>query len=285
MVDPDPALDVDAYLRRIGVDPATVDPPLDDPTGDDRATLARLQRAHVHAVPFETLAITGDPYGDGGGGGVSLSPADLREKVVDRERGGFCFELDGLFGRLLATLGVPVEYAAARVLDGDGDPGNPANHLVLVVDGELLVDAGLGSPKLRRPVALDPDAAPVEDRAGVGWRVRASDRPDADRRLQVREDGLDGDADDGDGWTTRYLLDTTPRDLGYFRATCDHLATAPESGFTGDPVATVALPGGFAKLTPDRFVREGPDGRAERAVDADGYHDLLADVFGIELRG
>lgn len=262
MSDGDGRLSPDRYLGRLGIDPATV--------AGDLATLERLQRAHVTRVPFETLSITGDPFDGGDGERIVLSVPALYGKVVERRRGGFCFELNGLFGWLLDELGFDVTRVAGRMAHA---LDTPANHhpLLVTLDREYLVDVGMGAPVLRWPVALGSTAGP--DAAGVAWRVRPSDRPDADHVLQQRPD---------EEWVDRYVFDTTPRSLSYFEATCDYLQSAPESGFTGAPTVLRATADGVVTLTPETFSRSDPDGTAERAVDEAEYRRLLEREFGIE---
>lgn len=257
------------YCARIGLSP-------DEAGSLDRETLTRLQRAHVTSVPFETFSINGDPVGGRPGGGVSLSLPDLYEKVVGRERGGFCFELNGAFGWLLGELGFDVTRLSARMVSAIE---LPANHhpLLVTLDRPYLVDAGMGQPMLRRPLPLDSREPAPADEAGVQWRVAESDRPDADYLLQYRE----GD----ETWADRYVFDTTPRSLDYFAATCDYLQSAPESGFVGDPTVTLATPDGSLKLKRDRFTVTRGDETDERSVEESAYHDLLADEFGIVFPG
>jgi N-hydroxyarylamine O-acetyltransferase len=264
------AVEVDAYLDRIGVDPATVGPP-------DLATARRLQRAHVTAVPFETLSITGDPFGDADGEGVSLDPTHLFEKVVERERGGFCFELNGLFHDLLAALGYDVRRVAARIVGDDGAGRPPANHHTNVVelDRRYLLDVGMGVPTMRRPLPVDGEV--TTDGVGVAWRVVESDRPDETYLTQYRRP-------DGAEWQDRYLFSDVARELPYFAATCDYLASAPESTFTGDPVVSVATDDGHRKLRRDTLVRDAGGTVEERSVDAAGWYDALASVFGLDPR-
>src|SRR3569833_2383178 len=96
-------MNVDAYLERIG---AARSP-----------GLAALHRLHQTAVPFENLSIhLGEP--------VPLTPEDLYDKIVSRRRGGFCYELNGLFALLLENLGHEVTRLAARVAGGP-----PFDHL------------------------------------------------------------------------------------------------------------------------------------------------------------
>ncbi len=258
-------MDSDRYLERIGVDPGSVD-------RADRETLERLQRAHVTSVPFETLSVAGDPFGQGDGEGVSRAYSDLYEKIVERERGGFCYELNGLFGWLLSEHGYEPDRVAAMVV-GDDDPLPPANHLVHAVDLDrrYLVDVGLGVPSMRRPLPLDGETR--TDAAGVDWRVVESDRPDADFATRCQEPGED--------WETRYVFRDVHRPREHFAATCEHLATAPESPFTDDPVAALSSDRGYAKLSPGSLIEVVDGEKRERAVDPDEWYDLLAREFGI----
>ena len=84
-------MDHERYLSRLGFDPGW------EPNRD-LGTVARVQRAHVAAVPFETLSITGDPFGTHDGEGVSLAIDDLYGKIVERRRGGFVTNSMGCSG-------------------------------------------------------------------------------------------------------------------------------------------------------------------------------------------
>lgn len=264
-------MDPDRYLDRLGLDSADGTPPTCE-------TVARLQRAHVTSVPFETLSITGDPSGERFGEGVSLALPDLYEKLVERERGGFCFELNGLFAWLLAELGFEVDRLAAQVLDDDGDPRPPANHhtVRVTLDEPYLVDVGLGTPKMREPLPVGGRVGP--DTAGVEWRTVESDRPDADHVLQTWGSGADE-------WGDRYIFTETPRELSFFEATCEHLATAPESNFTGDPYVNVGTERGYASLTAETLTRVVEGEEEEEDVAPDEWLAVLEREFGIRAEG
>lgn len=261
-------LDPARYLARIGCESTWID-------GRDLGTLEHLQQAHVTTIPFETLSITGDPFGDQDSGDVSLSVADIYEKIVVRHRGGFCYELNGLFGWLLDELGFEVTYCSARI-ESDGELGPPADHLCLLVgrDERYLVDVGLGLPKLRCPLPLD--GGTLTDAAGIQWRIVESERPDADYALHYRE------SDDGD-WTRRYILRDAPRTLRYFEATCEYFVAAPESGFTGDPVVIIATERGHAKLSTTTVTRTVDRTTTEQSIDPEKWRDVLEEEFNVQL--
>src|SRR4051812_47350656 len=78
-----------AYLERLGI------PELPPPTPAGLAALARAQSA---AIAFESLdAVAGVP--------ISIAPEKIVEKILGRGRGGYCFELNGLFGLALEIAG------------------------------------------------------------------------------------------------------------------------------------------------------------------------------------
>jgi N-hydroxyarylamine O-acetyltransferase len=265
----------DAYLRRIGLDPASVpggggtdrDPTLD--------SLTRLQRAHVTSVAFENLAIVGDPYGEWDGDGVTLTTDALFEKIVSRGRGGFCFELNGLFHSLLAALGYAPTRVASRMVDDDGSATPPANHHVNVVelDRRYVVDVGMGIPTMRRPTPLDGEA--MVDEVGTEWRVAESERPDEEFCTQYRR------ADADEAWSVRYVFSDVPRELHYFEATCDYLQMAPESHFTGDPFATIATEVGHRKLTRGELTDSVGDDLTRRVVTGADWHRIVGEEFGL----
>src|SRR5262245_59151663 len=98
-------MDVQAYLKRIGFQGAF---------GRDEETLRQLHLAHLLRVPFENLSIHAQQP-------IVLDDAALFEKIVVRRRGGFCYELNGLFSALLRELGFAVSRLSAQVANDTGE--------------------------------------------------------------------------------------------------------------------------------------------------------------------
>ena len=120
---------IGAYLERLGF----TAPP--QPTIEG---LRRLHTAHLARVPFENLDIhLGEK--------ILLEPEALVAKIVERRRGGFCYELNGAFSTLLQALGFDVTLLAARVHNA-GVLGPPFDHMCLRVDLDepWLADVGFG---------------------------------------------------------------------------------------------------------------------------------------------
>ena len=124
-------MDVSSYLERILYT---------DPTGIDLSTLIQLQRQHLLTVPFENLDIHLDKP-------ITLEVEKMYQKIVLDQRGGFCYELNGLFGQLLQVLGFKVKYLAARVIQ-EGHTPSDFDHLTLCVEiqgKKYIVDVGFGA--------------------------------------------------------------------------------------------------------------------------------------------
>ncbi len=124
-----PPMDIDAYLARLAYA---------GPTSPSVATLSALHLAHLFTVPFENLDIGQRP--------IVLDEAAFFEKIVRRRRGGFCYELNGLFAALLRDLGFRVTLVSGRAANATGGFGPEFDHLALLVDLDerWLVDVGFG---------------------------------------------------------------------------------------------------------------------------------------------
>lgn len=263
-------MNADAYLQRIDLPPTAAD------RTADRALLARLIEAHCRTVPFENLAIVGDPHDAVDGDGVTLSLPDLYEKIVDERRGGFCFELNGLFQWLLTELGYDADRCAARIGGDEATLGRPpANHhtVVVTLDREYLVDVGTGCPQVRTPVPLD--GSVVEDPVGIEWRVDPAELPLSDYALFRRDPGSD--------WELRYRFQREPRDLSFFAATCEFLANEPDGTFTSGPIVQRSTPEGYLRMDAETLTRVAGGQDREEAVAPDEWADVLAREFGIEV--
>lgn len=133
--------EVRAYLDRIGYD---------GPVDGSAATLAQLQERHLHTVPYENLDILRRIP-------LSLEIEDLFDKIVVRRRGGYCFELNALFGWLLRELGYSVTDLMARFWRDEPNPPPKRRHHVLKVEAEgafYLCDVGVGGIVPRRPIRM-----------------------------------------------------------------------------------------------------------------------------------
>jgi len=132
-------MNIAAYLDRIRVS---------RPVRPDLATLDALHRAHLKAIPFENLDVQlGRP--------VSQDRDAVFDKLVRRHRGGWCYEMNGLFGWTLKEIGFDVTRLSAGVMRGQTGDANMGSHLCLLVrlPDPYLVDVGFGGA-MRAPLPL-----------------------------------------------------------------------------------------------------------------------------------
>ncbi|RXZ80677.1 acetyltransferase [Paenibacillaceae bacterium] len=139
---PDCSPEIGAYLQRIGYF---------GPLDGSAEVLAELQERHLHTVPYENLDILqGTP--------ISLKIPDLYNKIVLHRRGGYCFELNALFGWLLHELGYgPItDYVARFWRDATTDIPKRRHQVLKVTVGNetYLCDVGVGGIVPRRPLLL-----------------------------------------------------------------------------------------------------------------------------------
>lgn len=260
----------DKYISRIGLNPSDV-------RDTDLPTVERLQQAHLTTVPFETMSVAGYPSEERRPEGVSLDVADMYDKIVERRRGGICYELNGAFGWLLEACGFDVERVAARVISPeDGSYGPPGGHQPLLVslDKPYLVDVGFGGEVLRHPLPLDGTVR--EDPEGA-WRLVETERRDADYVAQYNR--VDGGEDE---WTEWFIFRTEPRSMEYFQPACEYHQSAPDATFTDWVLVTMVTDQGHKTLTPESFLEVTGDDKRERSISEHEWSTLLDEEFNIQ---
>jgi N-hydroxyarylamine O-acetyltransferase len=244
-------MDLDAYLERIGY------------AGSREAsehTLSELHRAHMLAVPFENLDIHL---------GVAnvLDPEHVFDKIVARRRGGWCYELNGLFALLLERLGFAVTRHSASVVLSD-PPSPDFAHLTLRVDLDRpwLADVGFGA-SFTRPLRLDVE----DDQERDGNTYRVTRGPDG--RMTLRENGA-----------AQYAFALEPRRMEQFAEMCVLQQTSPGSHFLQAPMCSLATDDGRVSLAGMRLITTTTHGRSERELESEADRTaVLRDLFGVDL--
>ncbi len=249
-------MDIQAYLKRINYH---------GPTSPSAETLRALHIAHLQTVPFENLSIhAGEP--------IVLEDKALFAKIVERRRGGFCYEANGLFAALLRALGFNVSMLSAEVARADGSYSPSFDHMALMVTlkQRWLADVGFGDSFLE-PLLLDEQGEQLQ--SPDAFRI---DRAGAYRIVMRRE---------ANEWKSNYRFTLESYEYADFAEMCRYHQTSPESHFTQKRICSRATETGRITLSDIRLIETTGDQREDRMLDDQKeYNAMLRERFGIVMR-
>jgi N-hydroxyarylamine O-acetyltransferase len=250
---------LDRYFDRIGYE---------GPREATLPVLRALHRLHPQAIPFENL----DPFL---GLPVRLDGAALEEKLVAGRRGGYCYEQNLLFLRMLKLLGFEVSGLAARVMWGLPETTvTRRSHMLLRVTAggrTLLADVGFGGLTLTAPLLLEPglpQVTPHEDFRIVetGGLFRVEARIDSE-------------------WRPLYGFDLSEHFEADYEMASHFMSTHPSSPFTTNLMLARTLPDRRLACRNGRLsVHHSGGGTEQRNLGTPGeLADAVETVFGISL--
>jgi N-hydroxyarylamine O-acetyltransferase len=254
-------MNLTAYFARIGYA---------GPRAVTRETLAEIVYRHTLSIPFENIdAFLGRP--------VSLDPGAVAAKLVDRRRGGWCFEQNLLLGEALRQLGFEVTDLAARVLLGRPvDAVVPRTHRALLIHLEdrcWLADVGFGA-QLTPTGILD---LACEDAQPTPLEQFRLPRAGSDRRLEILV---------AEGWLPLFRFDLAPQLPVDFEPANFQLVHDPASSFTQRLGVSVVAPEGRHGLRGRELSFQDRSGHAtRRELTTTEAIDALRDVFGLQVDG
>lgn len=245
--------DLDLYLTRIGYS---------GPVRPQLETLNALHAAHVNAVPFENLDVhAGRP--------VVLSLEAAYDQIVTRRQGGWCFEMNTVFGWALSEIGFDVMRVAAGVRRASLGDAAIGNHLALIVrlDQDYLVDVGFGSSQMMA-IALE---------EGV------TSHPPVRMALARTEDGYWRLHEGGPGSLVSYDFLPMPADEALLAERHAWQCTDANSIFCKTLSAKIRRGTQYFELR-GRVLDTRMPGRSEQRTltSADEVSDVLRDVFSLE---
>ncbi|MBP8726278.1 MAG: arylamine N-acetyltransferase [Saprospiraceae bacterium] len=236
------------YLERIGLSNAP------------RVTLeglAALLRCHLLHVPFENIDVMLHIP-------ISLDAASLYQKLVVKRRGGFCYELNGLFCTLLNSLGFNARRISARVFDPERGYGPEYDHMAIVVplEGrEYLCDVGFGEFCFT-PIDIIPTSTHIDARGN--YRMDSFGEGFLVTRLTEREVG-----------NPQYAFTTQAQPVVAFNKMCHYHQTSPDSPFTQKRLVSLATETGRITLSGQELIQT-ENGRVIREkIESPEHFDML----------
>lgn len=237
------------YLSRIGYE---------GEARADAATLIQLVQRQLRSIPFENTEVQA-------GGIPSMVPEDIVDKVLVRKRGGYCYEINGVFAMALTAIGFEWYFAGARPMFYPAR--RPKTHMVVIVraDGrDYLCDTGFGGYALRAPMVIEEGEA-VQD--GDRFRMEHSDGEYVLSSLVQNE------------WQRQYGFALLSQEWIEFSLANYFNATHPDTIFTQKKLAIMQTPKGRKILT-DNELKLIEEGKLEkREVE---YARALREYFGLK---
>ncbi|MDC8003528.1 arylamine N-acetyltransferase [Aureisphaera galaxeae] len=225
-------MNIENYVKRFNYE-GDIAPTLD--------VLTHLQETHLLNVPFENLDIHYKTP-------ILLDLDRIYRKIVERRRGGFCYELNGLFYRLLRAIGFEAKMISARVYsDKKEDFGAEYDHLAIIVtidEIEYLVDVGFGEFAFR-PLKFEMNKVQSDSRG--------------DFIFENHENGyIKVSKITGETKSAEYIFTKQERSFQEFGGMCHYQQTSPDSHFTQKKLITrptpkgrITLSGTILKITED----------------------------------
>ncbi len=232
-------------------------------TQKDISTVSEIMRCQLFSVPFENLDVQAGKI-------VSLVPEEIVEKILVHNRGGYCYEVNGLFAMALQELGVPYIFVAARPMIYP--VRRPKTHMAIVaeVDGEKwLIDLGFGSNSIRKPMRLDVTDVEVQQDAD---RFMLSKTDESKYRLKAFVEGE---------WVNQYEFDLYPQEWIDF-VPANHLnSTHPDTIFVKKLIVVLQNPTGKVVLMGDTLKTVSNGITTKEFVSPENRSAILSTHFGL----
>lgn len=249
-------MNVQRYLARIN---------FSGPLKADVKTLKALHLHHLLNVPFEDIDIHFRRQFD-------LKPGNVYDKIVNRKRGGFCYEVNSLFNELLRSAGFKTKIISGKVISDAGQPGPEYDHMAIIITigkKEYMADVGFGDLFIE-PIELK------EEVQFDGRNYFRLDKEDDHYAIYMSPDKIHFHK------KYTFTLDETP--ISLFEGPCHDKQVNPESHFVKNTICTMLTEKGRITVYNDKFTETIGDEKIHRAIE--GNRDLraiLKERFGIHI--
>ncbi len=255
-------MDIHAYLKRIDYSSVVY---------TDVPTLHALHHHHIFSIPFETLDIHNHIP-------IILKMDSLYQKVILDRRGGYCYELNTLFHRLLTLCGFKVSMIAGRLLHGN-EYGREFEHMALIVELEgkkWLVDVGYGDFALR-PLAIVPGEVQSDGR--TFYQIMEHISMDGQDYMSVAKWN-----DSKQSFKTEYIFTLTSQNLHDFAEMNHFHQTSRESHFARSLMISLPIQDGRISIINNRLIRtSGGIRQTKQILDEDHRDKILEKYFHMDM--
>ena len=245
-----PGFDLQQYLKRIKFE------------GEIQLNLEgikKLMQSQIFSVPFENIDVQA-------GKAISLIGDDIVNQIVTKNRGGYCYQINGIFSLMLQEIGLPHYYIAVRPLVNP-DP-NAKTHLAIIAtieNEEYLIDLGFGGNSIREPLKLSEIGTEIQH----DWDTFSLVKTDENEfLLQILI---------GKEWTNLYSFDLTPQRWIDFKPANYYNYSNPDSVFTQKLIVVLQNPSG-KKILSKNSLKSVTNGIAEIISFEDNQLDTVLET-------
>jgi len=228
----------------------------------DLSTLKALHKQHLLHIPFEDLDIHYKRFFD-------LEPGNVYNKVVNNNRGGFCYEVNSLFNELLIEVGFKTTIIPGRVITDTGETGPEYDHMAIRValDKSFIADVGFG----------DLFVEPLEIRPGV--------QHDGRKYFKIEDDGTGYSiymSPDGVDFQKKYTFTLAETPIGLFEGPCRDKQVNANSHFVRNTICTKLTATGRITIYNEKFIETDGGQKTQSIIRNDEeLKEILKNRFGI----
>ncbi|WP_306351094.1 arylamine N-acetyltransferase family protein [Flavobacterium sp. '19STA2R22 D10 B1'] len=227
-------------------------------------SIRRMMQCQIFTVPFEDLDVQA-------GKSVSLVGNEIVDKIIYRNRGGYCYEINGIFGLALQQIGIQYQFVAARPLVHPSE--TPKTHMAIIATIEketYLIDLGFGGNSIWEPFKL----------SNIGVEVKQGPETFA---LELTEEGeyllkmiVNKE------WASLYSFNLSPQKWIDFKPANHYNSTHPDSFFVNNLVVVLRNPLG-KKILHNNTIKSIKNGETETyTFENDKLEEILKSEFNLE---
>lgn len=203
------------------------------PVSKDLNTLKNIVSCQLQSIAFENTEVIAKQI-------PSLKLEDIFEKIVNKKRGGYCYEVNGLLAMALTSIGFDWYFVAARPMLYPEK--RPKTHMVVVVvlDGKkYLCDTGFGGYCLREPIEIKAFVEAEQNKEMF--------------RLELIGKEYVLSSNVKSQWISQYGFADLPQEWIEFSLANYYNATHPNTIFTQNKIAIMQTPNGRKILMNDNL--------------------------------
>jgi N-hydroxyarylamine O-acetyltransferase len=227
--------------------------------------ITKLMRSQLFSVPFENIDVQAGKV-------ISLNGDDIVDQIVNKNRGGYCYQINGLFSLALQEIGIPHYYVAARPMVNPGQ--NPKTHLGIIAtieNEEYLIDLGFGGNSIRKPLKLSETETEVQHDSDTFTLVKTEEN---EFLLQILI---------GKEWSNLYSFGLTPQRWIDFKPANHYNYSHPDSVFVQNLIVVLQNPEG-KKIVFKNAVKSVTNGETEIvSFEGDQLESILESEFNLKI--